>query len=289
MAKTLLFTLILIFLGNPFFGQTISFEPSSTHFYEPYSLNLHGTGKMYYTLDGTTPTLNSTSATNNLTLLIDRNLEVKVFLVNSSGETSPIVSKKYYTGSIPTAKIYFKPPSHWPFSCFYVGMINPDSINGMILDTIHPFQLQDTNCEGWLTNTIGLAYELGEVGFNNCPLFYNAPGAEFMDSIVTGSLLVYDYSLGIITNPPACLNLSTEENKNYTIVKVMPNPADDFVLIKSDFKFDSYSIYDYSGKIIETKKLTSDRIVVSQLNKGNYLIKLYGNNKNEFVVKFIKK
>ena len=289
MKKSLLFILILLCFKSVLQGQTVTFEPTSTHYFQPYPLKLTGNGKMYYTLDGTTPTLNSTSGTNNITILIDRNLEVKVFLVSNNGNTSAIISKKYYTGQITPAQIFFKPPSHWNTSCFYVGMINPNSINGAILDSIYPLSMQNTNCEGWQKNNIALSYENASVSFNNCPLFYSAPGAEFLPPITAGNLLLYDYSLGSISNPPACLNLSTGENRNYTIVKVLPNPADDYVLVKSSLKFETYSIYDYSGKIVAGDQLNSERINVSFLNKGNYIIKFFGKDKNEVFVKFIKK
>jgi len=81
--------------------------------------------------------------------------------------------------------------------------------------------------------------------------------------------------------------LSVSENKNENI-KIYPNPVKDFLNIKSDELISGYEIYSLDGrKLLEENKLNNSKINVSQLQKGNYLLKAKTKN-NEQITKFIK-
>ncbi|WP_435522217.1 FN3 associated domain-containing protein [Chryseobacterium indoltheticum] len=51
----------------------------TTHYYNSYQMTIQGNGTIYYTEDGTTPTLSSSSAVNSVNILIDQNKEIKAF------------------------------------------------------------------------------------------------------------------------------------------------------------------------------------------------------------------
>lgn len=68
-------------------------------------------------------------------------------------------------------------------------------------------------------------------------------------------------------------------------VKVYPNPAKSVINISSDKQIQSIGIYDMLGRLIKTE--TQNTINVSQLAKGNYLLKIKAGDQ-ELVEKFIK-
>lgn len=57
-----------------------------------------------------------------------------------------------------------------------------------------------------------------------------------------------------------------------------PNPTSDFLNIKSDQKISKIEIYDMSGKLVQTSKMNNERVSVSKLPKGNYLLKIQTEN-----------
>jgi len=69
---------------------------------------------------------------------------------------------------------------------------------------------------------------------------------------------------------------------------IYPNPVRDILNIKTDNPVSSYRIYSLDGrKLIEENKLNNSKIDVSNLTKGNYLIKFQTKGKEQ-TTKFIK-
>lgn len=286
MKKNLLFAL---YFSSLFLFSQINMTPGATHYNNPYQVTVSGNGTIYYTTDGTTPTLSSNSAVNSLQVTINQNKEIKAFLVNGQG-TSSVFIKKYYTGALPNSNIYFKPPSSWTNgACVMTDMVNPNSVNGGIVDVFWPgSQMQNTGCDGWY-KSVGY-YENANLRFTNCFFMENLPGAISTNIIPVGSTIYYDFTNGEISNPPTCLFLSTNEaQKNITLVKVYPNPVSDFLKINTSKDFKDYEIIDVSGKIISKNLLSSKEISISHLTVGNYFIKLKDEQGNVTLLKFIKK
>lgn len=265
--------------------------PGGTHYNDTYQVTVYGNGTIYYTTDGTTPTLSSNSGVNSLSITIDQNKEIKAFLVNGQGSTSAIFTRKYYTGVIPTANIYFKVPSSWTNgSCAMIDMVNPNSVNGFVIDNIWPgFPMINTGCEGWYK--LIRNFENANVSFNNCTPFSNIPTSISTNVIPVGSTIYYDFTNGEISNPPSCLFLNTDETKekNITLVKVYPNPVFDVLKINSIKDFKDYEIIDTSGKVISKHQISTNEISISHLTSGNYFIKLKDQQGNVIFLKFIKK
>jgi len=72
---------------------------------------------------------------------------------------------------------------------------------------------------------------------------------------------------------------------NKISVKIYPNPARDFIHITSEKPVKTVSIFDYLGRLIQTED--SDKIAVSSLPKGNYILKIITDS-GEVIEKFIK-
>lgn len=288
MKRFLFFSALFV---SSLFSSQLTISPVGTHYYNPYQATLSGNGTIYYTMDGSTPTLSSSSATNNVQVLIDQNKEIKAFLVNGQGNTSAIISKKYYTGNIPEAVIYFKAPSAWTAgSCIMIDMVTPNSIDGQVIDTMWPgIAMQSTGCESWYKITRN--FESAQVSFNNCFLFENFPQAITTNLIPMGSTLYYDFTDGIITTPPSCLFLATHETQqknSNVLIKVYPNPVSDILKVNTDRNFQEYEIIDVNGRVIVKDRFVKE-ISIHQLILGNYFLKLKDSKGDLILLKFIKK
>lgn len=285
--KRLLFY-ISIFFTSQLYSQ-ITIEPATTHYTNPYNANIYGSGTIYYTTDGSTPTLSSSSALNNVQIPINTNKEIKAFLVNSQGVNSAVFTQKYYVGTLPTSKIYFKPPSTWTMGVgIFVDMVNPNAVNGGVVDSFWPgFQMTNTGCDGWYR--YNAYYENANVRFTNNTL-YEFLGGLSTGLIPVGNLVYYDFTNGAISNPPACLILGTGETdkKPITLVKVYPNPISEILKVHTEIDFQEYEIIDMTGKMIFKNKFSKE-ISVSHLSSGTYFIKLKNKDGNSTLLKFIKK
>jgi len=108
-------------------------------------------------------------------------------------------------------------------------------------------------------------------------------------SIITEDTIFYDFSVGPISNPPACLLAVNDPAKKVAVVKIFPNPVQDFVNIESDKNFIAYEVLDESGKLILNKDFSGSKIDISNLKTGVYFIKLKSLSNETNIVKFIKK
>ena len=72
--------------------------------------------------------------------------------------------------------------------------------------------------------------------------------------------------------------LAAGENSSISIITLYPNPTSEFLNIKSDQKISNIEIYDLSGKLVQTSKMTGEKVSVNQLPKGNYIIKIQTEN-----------
>ena len=57
-------------------------------------------------------------------------------------------------------------------------------------------------------------------------------------------------------------------------IKIYPNPSAEVINIDSKYIFEKYSIYDNGGKLIQNETLINNKINVSDLSKGQYILML---------------
>lgn len=82
-------------------------------------------------------------------------------------------------------------------------------------------------------------------------------------------------------------SLGTSETKTTEQFEIYPNPATDYLYFKSKSKILNAEVYDLSGRKM-TSQLSDNKVDVSNLQKGNYMIKLH-TKEGEVTQKFIKK
>ncbi|WP_330745475.1 DUF7619 domain-containing protein [Chryseobacterium sp. CP-77] len=103
--------------------------------------------------------------------------------------------------------------------------------------------------------------------------------------------IYFDYNHPIITNTytTSVQNVlaTAEIDKENQSISVYPNPAKDVLNIRSKQEIIKAEIYDATGRIISSLSVTGNSISVSELSKGNYILKAFTKDK-VLVQKFIK-
>ncbi|MDQ0065781.1 DUF7619 domain-containing protein [Chryseobacterium lathyri] len=103
--------------------------------------------------------------------------------------------------------------------------------------------------------------------------------------------IYFDYNAPIVTNTYTTTVrgvLATAEIKSGNEnISIYPNPVQDILNIKSGDEIIKAEIYDASGRILNTRSVKSNSVNVSELAKGNYIIKLFIKDK-VMIQKFIK-
>jgi len=111
------------------------------------------------------------------------------------------------------------------------------------------------------------------------------------DSFSNLAKIYFDYNHPIITNTYTTTVqnvLGTSEISNdKTELSIYPNPVKDVLNIQSKNQIVKAEIYDVNGRILVSTSLKGNSINVSELSKGNYIIKLFSKDKTT-VHKFIK-
>ncbi|WP_300671270.1 chitobiase/beta-hexosaminidase C-terminal domain-containing protein [Soonwooa sp.] len=272
--------LALVFATSAF--SQISFNPQLNYNYgQDYSATINANGTIYYTLDGSEPSLSSASANNIVNINVTQNIVVKAKIQNGTAGLSETFSKKFWH-TLTSKTVYFKPPTSWSGApCSYMNTVDPQTT----IDFFAPGQKMTAACEGWYKTNYNFAKI--QMSFNNCNFISGSPNANYLEyETVSEDTVYYDSSSGPISNPPECL-LATQESSKIANVKIAQNPVKDVLIVNSDLKFDTYEIIDYSGKIVRQGNFVKD-INVANLQKGSYLVKLLGNNSVQHYLKFIK-
>jgi hypothetical protein len=89
-----------------------------------------------------------------------------------------------------------------------------------------------------------------------------------------------------------CLLSSSDVNKTQLEVRIVPNPASDFIKISSSRNLDlaQFTIYDIVGRIVSSGNLSTDtRVNISELQSGIFLLKLSDFEGNLSTARFLKK
>lgn len=111
------------------------------------------------------------------------------------------------------------------------------------------------------------------------------------DSFSNTANIYFDYNHPIITNTytTSVQNVlaTSEINNDKSIFSIYPNPVKDVLSIQSKDKIVKAEIYDAAGRVLKTVSVTDNSINVSELAKGNYIIKLSTKDKMT-TQKFIK-
>ncbi|MBK1897448.1 BspA family leucine-rich repeat surface protein [Chryseobacterium paridis] len=153
----------------------------------------------------------------------------------------------------------------------------------MFLDSGLNCQNYDHIIFGWNMNTVTPnGINMGSAS----PLIYSNPLAvNARNNLITNKTWTIT---GDAYNGECQSFLSTSDVLVHNEISIYPNPATDFIYIKNAKGFDNYKIFDMSGRIVLQSSLHDDKINISSLTKGNYILQIISKNKTE-TLKFIKK
>ncbi|WP_347218434.1 T9SS type A sorting domain-containing protein [Chryseobacterium sp.] len=155
----------------------------------------------------------------------------------------------------------------------YVTRISDPNVIEFIFENIQlPFD--DANNDGYITFKIKTKSTL-------------AVGNSFSNT----AKIYFDYNFPIVTNTYTTSvmgTLAASEIKNdKNTISIYPNPVKDILHIQSANEVSKVVIYDATGRVITSMGTKGNSVPVSDLPKGNYLIKLFLQDKVS-VQKFIK-
>jgi len=163
------------------------------------------------------------------------------------------------------------------------------------LNGSHNFVTRITN-----PNTVEFIFENIQLPFNNATndgyvsfKIKTKSTLNLGNSFSNKANIYFDYNHPIITNNYTTIvqnntTLGTSEiNNDKTQFSIYPNPVKDVLFIKSKEKIVKAEIYDVAGRILNSASVTHNSINVSELSKGNYIIKLSTKDKT-MTQKFIK-
>lgn len=90
--------------------------------------------------------------------------------------------------------------------------------------------------------------------------------------------IYFDYNFPIVTNnyTTAIQNtLSIEENNFSNDISVYPNPVKNILQFKTETTVIKVEIYDITGRILSSNSINENKIDLSELKTGNYILRLY--------------
>jgi hypothetical protein len=90
--------------------------------------------------------------------------------------------------------------------------------------------------------------------------------------------IYFDYNFPIVTNNYTTTiqnTLGLQENDFINDIVAYPNPVKDFLNFKTEDNILKIEIFDVAGRIVSSNSVSENKIDLSELNTGNYVLKLY--------------
>jgi Starch-binding module 26/Chitobiase/beta-hexosaminidase C-terminal domain/Glycosyl hydrolase family 57/Secretion system C-terminal sorting domain len=134
---------ILSFNGPDFSATATTITINATDSTDP-------SPKIYYTTDGSTPTLLSNNAISTTTINVTQTTTIKAFAADKEGNQSAIASKTITIGEIPSFTVHFKAPAIWTSPRIHYWDALPA---GTLSPTTWPGVAMTAECDGWFRYT----------------------------------------------------------------------------------------------------------------------------------------
>ena len=238
------------------------------------------TATIYYTLDGSTPTISSPSAIGNKSFLLTNTTTLKAFVKNVSGNSSLVKSETYTFSTPTTLTVYFKPPTNWQTApkLHYWNAVP----SGSIANTTWPGVTMTADVNGFYKYTITGPTSVNII-FNN-----GSGGAANQTPDLLNKTNGYSYTWGAASKNANDLEKNAIDPESY-LIRLYPNPVTDKLQISATSPLSNYSILSALGQIVQEGILSQNLIDMSKLSNGVYFITIRFENGDETMQKIIKK
>jgi len=90
--------------------------------------------------------------------------------------------------------------------------------------------------------------------------------------------IYFDYNFPIVTNNYTTTiqnSLGIQENNSINKISLYPNPVKDILKFNIEHNISKVEVYDVAGRILSSNTTSENRIDLSELKTGNYILKLY--------------
>ncbi|MEO0038370.1 MAG: hypothetical protein RIQ59_1581 [Bacteroidota bacterium] len=90
--------------------------------------------------------------------------------------------------------------------------------------------------------------------------------------------IYFDYNFPIVTNNYTTTiqnSLGIKENDFINNISVYPNPVKDILNFKTEHNISKVEVYDIAGRILSSNSISENKINLSELKTGNYILKIY--------------
>lgn len=172
--------------------------------------------------------------------------------------------------------------------------INKFDINTLIpIKGSHNFEtrISSTNKVEFIFQNINLPFDDanndGYVSFK----IKTKPNLVVGNTFSNSANIYFDYNFPIVTNNYTTSiqnTLGLQENDFINNISVYPNPVKDILNFKTEHNISKVEVYDIAGRILSSNSVRENKIDLSELKTGNYILKLY-TGKGIMNTKIIKK
>jgi len=273
-------------MGSASNTTSLNVSPAGAYYEGGTSVTLTASGDylpvyIYYTLDGTTPTINSTkvSSGSKIQISIDKTI-LKAFAVDNNGISSSVITNIYYTQKPNGITVRFQKPDNWSAVYFYAWT----GISTTLLGA-WPGTKINVGEDGWYAYTFDESNTSVNLVFNagsNANQSVDLTDINSDNCFKTNGLLNNKYLIINVT----CLTTKVLDIKNDNF-KLFPNPVKDFLKIQNAETIKSIQVFDLCGNEIvffECKK----EYMLSNIQPGFYMLKINFENNKTYITKIIK-
>lgn len=257
----------------------IAFEPASNYSATPIDVKITATdstdpsSKVYYTTDGSTPTISSPNFITTKTINITTTTTFNVLAIDNEGNQST-ATQKFTVGAITPITVYFKPLASWGIPKIYYWNAIPTGSMPSI--TWNQSIAMTPDVDGW--------YKYTFTGITSVNVIFRNQAGNAQSKDLTG--ITTDSWFDSSYNPVLSINDNTLPKEEFILY---PNPTYGTVKIVSNYKISEVGIFDIKGSLVSYQSIgENQQIEMGNLAAGNYVLKMITKDRKIVFRKVIK-
>lgn len=228
--------------------------------------------RVYYTLDGNTPTVNSTQVNSGASIFVNGNITVKAVAIDALGLISSVVIREYKSAQN-YITVKWKNDLNWTGNMYLYSW----NASGQLLDA-WPGLLVTPNTEAWYSYTF--AEDLVNVIFNNGSGNPQTVNIENLSADACYQILNTKTGTNYNVSAISCPDDTELDELKDDVALVYPVPTNNaIVYLKDSRQIKAVMLFDLSGREIFVENLKSSSVLnLQSISKGTYVLKLETNS-----------